>query len=68
MTAMPATPRCFDCQYWAPHDDTEPFPQESLGLCLFPAVLPWSMRYSNRERVETYGDQGTECKCFKPKK
>lgn len=55
---------CWTCKYWEPYDLAESNPEESLGECNFPIVLPFSMRYCGREKVGTYGDQGENCNTY----
>ena len=55
---------CFNCKFWRPLDENERIPEESLGNCEFPIVLPYSMRLCLREKVSTYGDQGEFCKLW----
>jgi hypothetical protein len=55
--------RCETCKWWnelypEPNDPLE----DRLGNCEWPAeLLPYSLRYGNRERTGVYGHEGTLC-------
>lgn len=49
--------------YFADPDDP---PEDRIGECNWPAdLLPYSLRYGNRERMATTPVDGDRCTCYK---
>ena len=57
--------RCETCRWFDPEFAQLDTPEESLGLCEWPAdALPFSLRYGNRERTAVGPLEGAECPCW----